>query len=154
MAATCSTFQTTLGLRTAAPVRAARTTRAARPSVVVRAETDTTTKAPAADVTVGSAGDKKALGYFAEDSAGQTNIFAVETKAYVAGSALDDTDSTPTLLFAGIGGAVAIAAVAVGVLGGQAQVQNAIPVYEEEGKYETISSYAAKFGAAPAAPSL
>lgn len=142
MATTCS-FQT-LGLRASAPVRP---TRAARRSLVVRAETETTTttttEAPVASV--GAEGSKKALGFFEEDSAGQTNIFAVETKAYVAGSAQDNTDSTPTLLFAGIGGAIAIAAIAAGIIGGKNAAENAIPVYEDAGKYESLTTYAAKF---------
>lgn len=61
----------------------------------------------------------QALGFTENDSAGQTNIFAVEPKSYVAGSSADTTSAggQTTLLIAGVAAAAAAAAVAGGLLG-------------------------------------
>ena len=60
----------------------------------------------------------QALGFTESDSAGQTNIFAVEPKSYVAGSTADTTGSgyQATLLTAGVAAIAAAAAVAGGLL--------------------------------------
>lgn len=60
----------------------------------------------------------QALGYTESDSAGQTNIFAVEPKSYVAGSSADASadGSQATLIIAGVAAACAAAAVAAGLL--------------------------------------
>lgn len=60
----------------------------------------------------------QALGFTESDSAGQTNIFAVEPKTYVAGSSADKTaeGSQATLLLAGVVAAISAALVAGGLL--------------------------------------
>lgn len=59
---------------------------------------------------------RSGLGYTAEDSAGQSNIFAVEPKVYVQGSSKDTTTgSSDNLLFAITAAVVGIGAIAVGL---------------------------------------
>jgi len=55
------------------------------------------------------------LGYTAEDSAGQSNIFAVEPKTYVAGSAKDPKAGSGSFVYAMTAGVIGAAAIAAGV---------------------------------------
>jgi len=55
------------------------------------------------------------LGYTAEDSAGQSNIFAVEPKTYVAGSSKDPKAGSGSLVYAVTAGVIGAAAIAAGV---------------------------------------
>lgn len=55
------------------------------------------------------------LGYTAEDSAGQSNIFAVEPKTYVAGSSKDPKAGAGSLVYAVTAGVIGAAAIAAGV---------------------------------------
>lgn len=63
-------------------------------------------------------GSLQALGFTENDSAGQTNIFAVEPKTYVAGSSADNTSSggQTTIIVAAVAAIGAAAAVAGGLL--------------------------------------
>ncbi|KAL6778049.1 PSB34 [Auxenochlorella protothecoides x Auxenochlorella symbiontica] len=56
------------------------------------------------------------IGYTEKDSAGQANIYPVEPRQYVSGSRQDGGRSSGTFNFAVGGGALAIAAVAAGLL--------------------------------------
>eukprot|EP00884_Botryococcus_braunii_P006326 jgi/Botrbrau1/15695/Bobra.4_1s0070.2 len=59
---------------------------------------------------------RSGVGYTAEDSAGQSNIFAVEPKVYVQGSNKDTTTgSSDNLLFAVTAAVLGIGAIAVGL---------------------------------------
>lgn len=60
----------------------------------------------------------QALGFTESDSAGQTNIFAVEPKSYVQGSQSDATSAagTSTTGGAAIAGSVAVGAVVAGLI--------------------------------------
>lgn len=84
-------------------------------------------------------------GYLEEDSAGQTNIFAVEPKTYVQGSAADDVDNTATVSIAGFAFVFAMAAVGLGLLvnGQKSDVADFAPT----GEYLALSEYKAKFAA-------
>ncbi|KAL4421479.1 hypothetical protein ABPG75_010770 [Micractinium tetrahymenae] len=104
-----------------------------------------------------SSNKRSALGFTENDSAGQTNIFAVEPKSYVAGSSADTTSSgsQATLLIAGVAAVAAAAAVAGGLLGNSGPTELASLAPSADVK--TLSAYAAEFSvefspAAVAAP--
>lgn len=56
----------------------------------------------------------QALGFTEDDSAGQSNIFAVEPKTYVQ-SGSPDSNSNATLLIGGVAGAFAVALLVFGL---------------------------------------
>lgn len=69
------------------------------------------------------------VGFIDDDSAGQTNIFAVEPKRYVAGSQQDQTGSSNLAIGIGaglLGGLILLA----GVLGGKGGVDSSTPADE------------------------
>ena len=87
---------------------------------------------------------KQALVFTESDSAGQTNIFAVEPKAYVAGSSSDKTSDagSSTAGAAAIAGTFAIGA----VVGGLLLVKDSSPVLEDYPlEYETLTQYKSDF---------
>lgn len=89
---------------------------------------------------------KQALGFTEADSAGQTNIFAVQPKAYVAGTSEDDTGADGDLT----NGAAAIAGTfAVGaVIGGLLLVKDTAPLLEDyPTEYLTLAEYKSEFAA-------
>ncbi|KAK3236327.1 hypothetical protein CYMTET_53524 [Cymbomonas tetramitiformis] len=91
--------------------------------------------------------DFQGLGYTSEDSAGQSNIFAVEPKAYVA----DDTNDSigeGSSTFAVIGGVVASLAVVLAVVfgGTSTEVEDTLEAGESlKVLYERIAGEAAPF---------
>jgi hypothetical protein len=86
----------------------------------------------------------QALGYTDSDSAGQTNVFAVEPKTYVAGSPSDKTSAagSSTAGAAAIAGSVAIGAVVAGLLliNGSESVD-----VGPTGDFRSLSEYQAQF---------
>ncbi|KAI3423813.1 hypothetical protein D9Q98_009649 [Chlorella vulgaris] len=99
-----------------------------------------------------------ALGFTESDSAGQTNIFAVEPKTYVAGSSADGTSSgsQTTIAVASVAALGAAAAVVAGLVAnsGPNDLSSLAP---EEG-LKSLSEYSQLFAsqapAAASAPSL
>lgn len=86
------------------------------------------------------------MGYTEDDSAGQTNIFAVEPRSYVAGSERDvQTDPNVNIAIV-TAGALAIAAIASGLII-NFQSKPRAPIEEETGQYLTLSQYKDKFSA-------
>lgn len=101
----------------------------------------------------------QALGYTDSDSAGQTNIFAVEPKLYVAGSTSDGTADAgaSTTGAAAIAGSVAVGTVLAGLLLiKDADTVDVGPI----GDYKSLNEYKAQFAAElaiaapPAAPAV
>lgn len=91
--------------------------------------------------------DFQGLGYTSEDSAGQSNIFAVEPKPYVADDSNDSIGEGSTT-FALIGGAVATLAVALAVVFGGASTEADDTLVAGESLkvlYERIAGEAAPF---------
>ncbi|KAG7672234.1 hypothetical protein Ndes2526B_g06776 [Nannochloris sp. 'desiccata'] len=89
---------------------------------------------------------RSALGFTESDSAGQTNIFAVEPKAYVAGSSKDMTSDAgnSTAGAAAIAGTFAVGA----VIGGLLLVKDSAPILEDyPTEYLTLAEYKAEFAA-------
>ncbi len=84
----------------------------------------------------------QALGFTESDSAGQTNIFAVEPKSYVAGSSSDNGSST-VVPAAGLG-LVAIAFVAAGL---QWVTGSTAVDLGPTGDFKALSEYKASFEA-------
>ena len=91
------------------------------------------------------------LGYTDEDSAGQSNIFAVEPKQYVQGSARDtSTAAVPNFVYAVTAAIVGAAAIAAGVsLAPTGEAKG--PAYDRS--LASVPAYAAKFETSPA-PSI
>jgi hypothetical protein len=88
----------------------------------------------------------QALGFTESDSAGQTNIFAVEPKAYVAGSSGDKTSDagSSTVGAAAIAGTFAVGA----VVGGLLLVKDSAPILENyPTEYLTLAEYKSEFAA-------
>ncbi|KAL4432223.1 hypothetical protein ABPG77_005985 [Micractinium sp. CCAP 211/92] len=94
-----------------------------------------------------SGNKRAALGFTENDSAGQTNIFAVEPKSYVAGSSADNTaqGGQTTLLVAGVVAVAAAAVVAGGLLGNSGPTELAALAPSDDVK--SLSAYAAQFAA-------
>lgn len=94
---------------------------------------------------------RSGLGYTEDDSAGQTNIFAVEPKLYLAGSSRDvNTDPNVNIAIV-TAGALAIAAIASGLII-NFQSKPRAPIEDEPGQYLTLSQYKDKFSASIAPP--
>jgi len=90
---------------------------------------------------------RQGLGYTNEDSAGQSNIFAVEPKAYVAGSARDSTaGSAFTSVYAVTAAVVGGAAIAAGI---SLAPRGEAPLVAPAGA-ATVSEYVRAFSAQPA----
>ncbi len=94
------------------------------------------------------------VGFVESDSAGQTNVFAVEPKQYVAGGKADETrgEANDTTAVAAVAGTFGMGIVVAGLLltSGPTTLEAAAPA----GDARALSSYAAQFSAelAPAAP--
>jgi hypothetical protein len=86
----------------------------------------------------------QSLGFTEEDSAGQTNIFAVEPKSYVQGTSLDETadDGNSTTSSAAIAGTVAAGAIFFGL--STLPASDVVPL-EFASEYRTLSEYSQKF---------
>ncbi|GAB4822760.1 hypothetical protein N2152v2_009806 [Parachlorella kessleri] len=89
---------------------------------------------------------RAAVGYTDEDSAGQSNIFAVEPKVYVSGSSADNSNAGPqTVTVAAAGFVFAMAAIGAGLI-----VMNqpqGVEAVAPTGEFRPLSEYAAKFSA-------
>jgi hypothetical protein len=87
----------------------------------------------------------QSLGYTEADSAGQTNIFAVEPKQYVSGSKTDAAvgAGNETFATASVAGSVAVGAVIAGLLlnSGPASLDAVAPT----GDFVPLSTYASQF---------
>lgn len=110
-----------------------------RRAVLVRAEKDDDPKLSF------KSNDRAGLGFTESDSAGQTNIFAVEPKSYVQGSKNDGTSDAQdsTQGGAAIAGTVAVGAVVAGLIllsGGDPDV-----VSGPEAGLKPLSEYASQF---------
>jgi hypothetical protein len=94
---------------------------------------------------------RSGVGYLDEDSAGQTNIFAVEPATYIKGSTRDTTSGT-TLLVGGGAAAIAGLVLAAGLIGGGNGGQS---TPADEG-LQSLSQYSQQFSAegSATAPSL
>ena len=93
----------------------------------------------------------QALGFTESDSAGQTNIFAVEPKTYVAGSTADATaaGANSTYGAAAVAGTFAVGAVIAGLL----LVKDASTIdLGPTGDFKTLTEYQAQFAAEFKAP--
>ncbi|KAL3149402.1 hypothetical protein ABBQ32_002198 [Trebouxia sp. C0010 RCD-2024] len=95
---------------------------------------------------------RSGAGYTDDDSAGQTNIFAVEPRLYLAGSDRDVEVNPAANIAIVTAGALAIAAIASGLVI-NFQSKPRAPIDDEAGEYLTLSQYKDKFSA-PAAPAL
>ncbi|EIE22445.1 hypothetical protein COCSUDRAFT_56129 [Coccomyxa subellipsoidea C-169] len=98
----------------------------------------------------------QARGYTEEDSAGQSNIFAVEPKQYVAGSSRDTGENSNNAAL--VAGAVGVGILAVGLLALRGtQPNSAVAVQElrkEASNYRTLRQYKDQFAVATAAPEV
>ena len=102
-------------------------------------------------VCFGNQNDVQALGFTESDSAGQTNIFAVEPKSYVAGSSRDETEDAgnSTVGAAAIAGTVAAGAFVAGLL----LLKDSTDVdLGPTGDFLTLSQYKAQFAAEVSKP--
>eukprot|EP00887_Chlorella_sp_A99_P005792 scaffold1.g5792.t1 len=86
---------------------------------------------------------RAALGFTESDSAGQTNIFPVEPRSYVAGSSDDSTSGLPTFVVGVVGGLVAAAAISAGLLANSSGT--GLDRVAPSGEYKALSAYAAEF---------
>lgn len=97
---------------------------------------------PILTITTSSCFFFQALGFTESDSAGQTNIFAVEPKQYVAGSSAD-TGST-SLGIVAFGGVVAVGAIVAGLsLVNESSSVDVGPT----GDFLTLTAYKSQFAA-------
>ncbi|KAA6427497.1 MAG: hypothetical protein FRX49_02160 [Trebouxia sp. A1-2] len=87
---------------------------------------------------------RSGIGYTEDDSAGQTNIFAVEPKLYLAGSARDVATDPNVNIAIVTAGALALAAIASGLII-NFQSKPRAPIEDEPGNYLTLSQYKDKF---------
>lgn len=98
--------------------------------------------------------ERAALGYVESDSAGQTNIFAVQPPQYVEGSVRDvNTDSSANTTIAAGVALLGFIAVALGVTGLLGQGDGAVSV-PDSSETLSLSQYSAKFTADIGAPDL
>lgn len=112
-----------------------------RTRTVVRAEETTTSAPPALDL---SPNTQAATGYVEFDTAGQSNMYPVVTKAYEAGSDQDTADTGAANTVVGAGAAViAVAVLALG-LGALSQLGGGSEPVEQ---FKSLSEYAAAFSA-------
>mmetsp|Transcript_3965 Transcript_3965/g.11216 ORF Transcript_3965/g.11216 Transcript_3965/m.11216 type:complete len:149 (+) Transcript_3965:125-571(+) len=120
--------------------------RAPRGLVVVRAEESQEGKeTPRLSF---KANDRAALGFTEADSAGQTNIFAVEPKSYVEGSSSDDGSNSQLFAL----GAFLVSAT---ILAGAVTVLSDSSVDDNLATYKSLSEYRTQFaGELASAPSL
>lgn len=99
------------------------------------------------EVDISAPTDFQGLGYTSEDSAGQSNIFAVEPKPYVA-DGTNDSIGEGSSTFAVIGGVVASLAVVLAVVfgGASTEVEDTLEAGESlKVLYERIAGEASPF---------
>jgi hypothetical protein len=89
------------------------------------------------------ANQRAGLGYLDEDSAGQTNIFAVEPKQYIQGSRQDPEVNPNANILLVSAGSVALALVAAGLVKGF--TTDTIPIEDTPGQFRTLTQYAQRF---------
>lgn len=90
------------------------------------------------------ANKRAALGYTQEDSAGQTNIFAVEPKKYIQRGIDDQTSgSTSNLVIAVSAFAVGAAILTFGIFVNRNDSDS--PIAEELGQFKTLTEYSREF---------
>lgn len=98
---------------------------------------------------------QQGIGFVEQDSAGQTNIFAVEPKSYVKGSNTDGTDNSAndTLSLAAVAGTVAAGAIVAGLITISGSFSDEV-VPAPSSEYKSLTAYSAQFTAelAAAAP--
>jgi len=132
----------------------------ARPRTVTRAEdrpqtqTDESENAPpssnGADKKKGprlsfAPNTRSGMGYTDDDSAGQTNIFAVEPRLYLAGSDRDVVTSPGANIAIVTAAALAIAGIASGLIINFNNKEPRVAIEDEPGQYLTLSQYKDKF---------
>jgi len=85
------------------------------------------------------------MGYTEEDSAGQTNIFAVEPKKYIQNAADDmaSGSATSNLVIAISAFAVGAAILTFGIFVNRNDSES--PIAEELGQFKTLSEYQREF---------
>ncbi|KAK9859840.1 hypothetical protein WJX84_006835 [Apatococcus fuscideae] len=88
---------------------------------------------------------RAAMGYTEEDSAGQTNIFAVEPKKYIQNAADDmaSGSATSNLVIAISAFAVGAAILTFGIFVNRNDSES--PIAEELGQFKTLSEYQREF---------
>lgn len=85
------------------------------------------------------------MGYTDDDSAGQTNIFAVEPRLYLAGSDRDVVTSPGANIAIVTAAALAIAGIASGLIINFNNKEPRVAIEDEPGQYLTLSQYKDKF---------
>lgn len=115
---------------------------AVRPSVRIRVSTEeAVTEPPKVDFTPNT---QAATGYVEFDTAGQSNMYPVVTKAYETGSDQDTLETSSANLAVGVGaGVIAVAVLALGLAALSQQGAGSDPIEQ----FKTLSEYAAAFSA-------
>ena len=108
---------------------------------------------------IGSTSSRAGLGYLEEDSAGQQNIFSVEPKVYVQGSATDEARGGGSLIYSAVALAAsgALVYIGLGALGGDSPTESIprgkpLSVFLREFGEETNTPYFGMPEAVKAAP--
>merc|ERR1719440_2212435 len=108
---------------------------------------------------IGSTSSRAGLGYLEEDSAGQQNIFSVEPKVYVQGSATDEARGRGSLIYSAVALAAsgALVYIGLGALGGDSPTESIprgkpLSVFLREFGEETKTPYFGMPEAVKAAP--
>merc|ERR1719183_3496838 len=108
---------------------------------------------------IGSTSSRAGLGYLEEDSAGQQNIFSVEPKVYVQGSATDEARGGGSLIYSAVALAAsgALVYIGLGALGGDSPTESIprgkqLSVFLKEFGEETNTPYFGMPEAVKAAP--
>eukprot|EP01023_Acetabularia_acetabulum_P024926 TRINITY_DN2394_c0_g1_i1.p2 TRINITY_DN2394_c0_g1~~TRINITY_DN2394_c0_g1_i1.p2 ORF type:complete len:179 (+),score=52.76 TRINITY_DN2394_c0_g1_i1:99-635(+) len=90
--------------------------------------------------------NRAGIGYVEQDSAGQTNIFAVEAKTYVQGSSMDSTTGAQAnTTFALTAGGLAVGALALATLTNTFLAPDVTEEIYVEGQYKTLTAYRQQF---------
>ncbi|KAK9802043.1 hypothetical protein WJX73_005455 [Symbiochloris irregularis] len=94
-------------------------------------------------------GSPKQTGYTEKDSAGQTNIYPVMTKAYVQGSTNDSTTgSKANNAIAAVAGIITLAAISLGIVAAKSSISdNFEDTQAQVGLFRSLSEYKDKFSA-------
>lgn len=133
------------------------------PEPVPASEPDRVVEIPSTQMDLGSAigstSSRAGLGYLEEDSAGQQNIFSVEPKVYVQGSATDEARGGGSLIYSAVALAAsgALVYIGLGALGGDSPTESIprgkqLSVFLKEFGEETNTPYFGMPEAVKAAP--
>ena len=133
------------------------------PDPVPASEPDRVVEIPSTQMDLGSAigstSSRAGLGYLEEDSAGQQNIFSVEPKVYVQGSATDEARGGGSLIYSAVALAAsgALVYIGLGALGGDSPTESIprgkqLSVFLKEFGEETNTPYFGMPEAVKAAP--